>query len=152
MSLNYSFVRGCLVDLIGIEPMTSSMPWKRAPSCATGPHAAGTTPLLSPLSFDPSITLVRRPGAQFNCPQVCHGYREHLLGVPVSNLIGGNHSDSGFNPGKEFRRPSTFRRRQRIPRRKSKEALTSPCTLRVIPCGNVTEVRIDSVPEVLVLR
>jgi hypothetical protein len=26
MSLNYSFVRGCLVDLIGIEPMTSSMP------------------------------------------------------------------------------------------------------------------------------
>jgi hypothetical protein len=30
MSLNYSFVRGYLVDLIGIEPMTSSMPWKRA--------------------------------------------------------------------------------------------------------------------------
>jgi hypothetical protein len=29
------------VDLIGIEPMTSSMPWKRAPSCATGPHAVG---------------------------------------------------------------------------------------------------------------
>ena len=28
---------GLLVDLIGIEPMTSSMPWKRAPSCATGP-------------------------------------------------------------------------------------------------------------------
>src|ERR1035438_5176390 len=30
-----------LVDLIGIEPMTSSMPWKRAPSCATGPLAEG---------------------------------------------------------------------------------------------------------------
>src|ERR1039457_6532402 len=29
---------GVLVDLIGIEPMTSSMPWKRAPSCATGPR------------------------------------------------------------------------------------------------------------------
>lgn len=26
-----------LVDLVGIEPTTSSMPWKRAPSCATGP-------------------------------------------------------------------------------------------------------------------
>ena len=26
------------MDLIGIEPMTSSMPWKRAPSCATGPQ------------------------------------------------------------------------------------------------------------------
>jgi hypothetical protein len=25
------------VDLAGIEPATSSMPWKRAPSCATGP-------------------------------------------------------------------------------------------------------------------
>ena len=31
------FEMGLLVDLIGIEPMTSSMPWKRAPSCATGP-------------------------------------------------------------------------------------------------------------------
>src|ERR1700732_146804 len=29
---------GDLVDLVGIEPTTSSMPWKRAPSCATGPH------------------------------------------------------------------------------------------------------------------
>ncbi len=26
---------GLLADLIGIEPMTSSIPWKRAPSCAT---------------------------------------------------------------------------------------------------------------------
>src|SRR5579863_9664780 len=29
-----------LVDLVGIEPTTSSMPWKRAPSCATGPRLA----------------------------------------------------------------------------------------------------------------
>jgi hypothetical protein len=43
------------VDLIGIEPMTSSMPWKRAPSCATGPHAArDATLLLSPLGSDSS--------------------------------------------------------------------------------------------------
>src|SRR5579863_4358740 len=27
-----------MVDLVGIEPTTSSMPWKRAPSCATGPR------------------------------------------------------------------------------------------------------------------
>ena len=27
-----------MVDLVGIEPTTSSMPWKRAPSCATGPQ------------------------------------------------------------------------------------------------------------------
>jgi hypothetical protein len=31
---------GDLVDLVGIEPTTSSMPWKRAPSCATGPHGS----------------------------------------------------------------------------------------------------------------
>jgi site-specific DNA recombinase len=30
-----------MVDLVGIEPTTSSMPWKRAPSCATGPLCGG---------------------------------------------------------------------------------------------------------------
>jgi hypothetical protein len=30
-----------MVDLVGIEPTTSSMPWKRAPSCATGPLWCG---------------------------------------------------------------------------------------------------------------
>src|ERR1700687_774264 len=30
-----------MVDLAGIEPATSSMPWKRAPSCATGPLFEG---------------------------------------------------------------------------------------------------------------
>src|SRR6202047_2568107 len=32
-----------LVDLAGIEPTTSSMPWKRAPSCATGPLVGDST-------------------------------------------------------------------------------------------------------------
>ena len=27
-----------MVDLEGFEPSTSSMPWKRAPNCATGPR------------------------------------------------------------------------------------------------------------------
>ena len=27
----------CLVDLVRFELTTSSMPWKRAPNCATGP-------------------------------------------------------------------------------------------------------------------
>jgi hypothetical protein len=30
-----------MVDLVGIEPTTSSMPWKRAPNCATGPQSDG---------------------------------------------------------------------------------------------------------------
>ena len=28
------------MDLVGFEPTTSSMPWKRAPNCATGPLTA----------------------------------------------------------------------------------------------------------------
>ena len=42
-----------LVDLVGIEPTTSSMPWKRAPSCATGPLLGDTTsyPLRTALSI-----------------------------------------------------------------------------------------------------
>src|SRR5258705_7259217 len=39
-----------LVDLIGIEPMTSSMPWKRAPSCATGPLSGRTLSILADYS------------------------------------------------------------------------------------------------------
>ena len=35
MRVKYS---NCLVDLDGFEPSTSSMPWKRAPNCATGPN------------------------------------------------------------------------------------------------------------------
>ena len=31
-----------LVDLDGFEPSTSSMPWKRAPNCATGPSLLQT--------------------------------------------------------------------------------------------------------------
>jgi hypothetical protein len=41
---------GLLVDLIGIEPMTSSMPWKRAPSCATGPLLGRTPSILADCS------------------------------------------------------------------------------------------------------
>jgi hypothetical protein len=40
-------LKGLLVDLIGIEPMTSSMPWKRAPSCATGPLSGRTLSILA---------------------------------------------------------------------------------------------------------
>ena len=35
-----------LVDLTGIEPVTSSMPWKRAPGCATGPLSGRTLTIL----------------------------------------------------------------------------------------------------------
>ena len=44
-ALTLSELLGELVDLVGIEPTTSSMPWKRAPSCATGPLEEGIPPL-----------------------------------------------------------------------------------------------------------
>jgi hypothetical protein len=68
------------VDLVGIEPTTSSMPWKRAPSCATGPQAdysifmeqlrfvneaaiPARTPALQPLTAQPMPTLAAgQPG------------------------------------------------------------------------------------------
>jgi hypothetical protein len=40
-----------MVDLVGIEPTTSSMPWKRAPSCATGPRSKAKN-AQSPMSWD----------------------------------------------------------------------------------------------------
>ncbi len=33
------FLRLKMVDLEGFEPSTSSMPWRRAPNCATGPRS-----------------------------------------------------------------------------------------------------------------
>ena len=45
------------MDLIGIEPMTSSMPWKRAPSCATGPRFGGDNSLI----FAALARFVKRP-------------------------------------------------------------------------------------------
>ena len=33
-----SVLEGVLVDLVRFELTTSSMPWKRAPNCATGPY------------------------------------------------------------------------------------------------------------------
>ena len=47
-----------MVDLVGIEPTTSSMPWKRAPSCATGPLSTGRTLLFSPTASASSNTVL----------------------------------------------------------------------------------------------
>src|SRR6476659_3417661 len=52
--------REMLVDLVGIEPTTSSMPWKRAPSCATGPQLVGSTTSILAHTY----RLVKRCGTQ----------------------------------------------------------------------------------------
>ena len=57
-------LNGLLVDLIGIEPMTSSMPWKRAPSCATGPHEEGRNFLIVSACAE-FVKLPLQPGCRF---------------------------------------------------------------------------------------
>jgi hypothetical protein len=54
-------VREELVDLTGIEPVTSSMPWKRAPSCATGPLSGRTFSILRPAARFVNRTAVDSP-------------------------------------------------------------------------------------------
>src|SRR6202453_1688600 len=77
-----------LVDLIGIEPMTSSMPWKRAPSCATGPLVRwGTTFLFSPLGFDSSNRIRRARGSD--------SAHDHLQAGMESRVVVEEHLCSG---------------------------------------------------------
>jgi hypothetical protein len=66
-----------LVDLIGIEPMTSSMPWKRAPSCATGPLFYRTTLFLqNDSSYSLGVQLFRQTApAHFRFAQCNPGTR-----------------------------------------------------------------------------
>jgi hypothetical protein len=58
------------VDLVGIEPTTSSMPWKRAPSCATGPKK--TLPILADYDeiVKPNINSVSPTIDSKNCPEM----------------------------------------------------------------------------------
>jgi hypothetical protein len=58
-----------MVDLVGIEPTTSSMPWKRAPSCATGPLGIAT------LQFSLSFAAPSNSARTFDCD-----IRAHSLG------------------------------------------------------------------------
>ena len=65
-----------MVDLVGIEPTTSSMPWKRAPSCATGPLFEGHN---YELSVADNYRYSRRPRADSQREElVCYGKRLDL--------------------------------------------------------------------------
>ena len=89
-----------MVDLVGIEPTTSSMPWKRAPKLRHRPTCCkDATFLLSPLRryssnlpvpvWNPPLAVP--PGFVSNpkpAPELKFlRDREHLWGVPVSKII-----------------------------------------------------------------
>ena len=46
------------MDLNGFEPLTSSMPWKRAPNCATGPHRVDTSDYSTEMTREGAWTLL----------------------------------------------------------------------------------------------
>jgi hypothetical protein len=62
-----------LVDLVGIEPTTSSMPWKRAPSCATGPHRSKDIPFLFSPLIGNSSNLNPLPDVNADFDQLANG-------------------------------------------------------------------------------
>ena len=75
-----------LVDLEGFEPSTSSMPWKRAPNCATGPRFVNSSTLRSAARHDLPLT-----DAPANC----------ATGAPLCralNIRGKNHYITRHGP------------------------------------------------------
>jgi hypothetical protein len=73
-----------LVDLAGIEPATSSMPWKRAPSCATGPLYRGRIPWGSEFQ-EGTLSILAYRGAIVNAPHILNFF--HFLSTGFSAII-----------------------------------------------------------------
>jgi hypothetical protein len=76
---------GDLVDLVGIEPTTSSMPWSRAPSCATGPR-------LQTKSRSPAV---RDRG------KYCHHFRAHYRDSQRATILQPSRDISQQETGEE---------------------------------------------------
>ena len=74
-----------LVDLEGFEPSTSSMPWKRAPNCATGPFESSTFARIPrPCCATPNVGLWRGLGTRVVLPLQVAASRQariHACGV-----------------------------------------------------------------------
>ena len=70
------------MDLTGIEPVTSSMPWKRAPSCATGPHLGRTVPILRPAArfVKPWLSLRGKSWVMMQAIKACRGHDAWVQG------------------------------------------------------------------------
>jgi hypothetical protein len=86
-------LEGVLVDLVGFEPTTSSMPWKRAPNCATGPrrHTAAAASTVAPNHFIlPRLLTIVKPatGLDFeNMRKMSILNTQRLISKMTFNLI-----------------------------------------------------------------
>src|SRR4029079_5116850 len=64
-----------LVELRGFEPLTPSMPWRRATSCATAPRGLGTDkPGPKGRTLENRTSTVKRSYAVAATTSTCHGY------------------------------------------------------------------------------
>ncbi len=91
-----------LVDLVGIEPTTSSMPWKRAPSCATGPRSAGQLFYCRGSLGDKSISILWRSGSNRRPPRQAGARR--CFNLSNQSTLGGPGRDRTDDlPGKPGR-------------------------------------------------
>ncbi len=65
-----------LVDLVRFELTTSSMPWKRAPNCATGPREEFFSHYIMPVS----LTWSRRSESDGSTKSLGSSLRVHQIG------------------------------------------------------------------------
>src|SRR5258708_26434385 len=88
-----------MVDLVGIEPTTSSMPWKRAPSCATGPLCLQEIPCGKGQLFNSRLdgrlsqTAANLRGRRSRCetPRSEREHVTHVAGLGVARIQSSQH-------------------------------------------------------------
>ena len=87
-----------LVDLEGFEPSTSSMPWKRAPNCATGPRASFNIARAGASDGAGSQHEPRNAGCSAPAGGTCRGRQLSLATRSLRRALAALHTNSE-NPG-----------------------------------------------------
>src|SRR5271157_5250088 len=91
-----------MVDLVGIEPTTSSMPWKRAPSCATGPLRGRNAARVDGVSliFSQQHSLVKQLPVVCSCSKIMS---PHNCNETLSPCKDGDHESERVPTGESDR-------------------------------------------------
>ena len=87
-----------LVDLEGFEPSTSSMPWKRAPNCATGPRVSFNIARAGTSDGAASQHEARNAGCSAPAGCTCRGRQLSLATRCLRRALAALHTNSD-NPG-----------------------------------------------------
>ncbi len=87
-----------LVDLDGFEPSTSSMPWKRAPNCATGPRLQVLRPENSTAKYYSTRTWVISVVPELLLRKGIDSGPDPAHNQTVGSFPSGSREDLGFSP------------------------------------------------------